>query len=86
MEELIAELGSAYCCAQLKISPQPREDHAEYIAGGFPDAFPFATKTLAYFSRIGSFYFLTARTYHLVRFHCNLILYSLTVLGKSGKV
>ena len=32
MEELIAELTSAYCCAELKISPQPREDHAQYIA------------------------------------------------------
>ena len=32
MEELIAELTSAYCCAQLSISPSPREDHAQYIA------------------------------------------------------
>lgn len=32
MEELIAELTSAYCCAQLSISPTPREDHAQYIA------------------------------------------------------
>lgn len=33
MEELIAELTAAYCCAQLKISPTPREDHAQYMAG-----------------------------------------------------
>jgi antirestriction protein ArdC len=32
MEELVAELTSAYCCAQLNISPIPREDHAQYIA------------------------------------------------------
>lgn len=30
-EELIAELGSAYACAQLNIEPSPREDHASYL-------------------------------------------------------
>jgi antirestriction protein ArdC len=32
MEELIAELGSAFLCADLKITPEVREDHASYIA------------------------------------------------------
>lgn len=32
MEELVAELGSAYLCAELGISQEPRADHAEYIA------------------------------------------------------
>lgn len=32
MEELVAELGSAFLCADLKISPEVREDHASYIA------------------------------------------------------
>jgi len=32
MEELVAELGSAFLSADLGISPQPREDHAGYIA------------------------------------------------------
>jgi len=32
MEELIAELGSAYLCALLGLSPEPRPDHAAYIA------------------------------------------------------
>lgn len=32
MEELVAELGAAYCCAKLGISTEPREDHAHYIA------------------------------------------------------
>ena len=31
MEELIAELGSAFLCARLGITPEPREDHAQYI-------------------------------------------------------
>ena len=31
-EELIAELGAAFLCADLELSMQPREDHAEYIA------------------------------------------------------
>jgi antirestriction protein ArdC len=30
-EELVAELGSAFICAQLGISPQPRLDHAQYL-------------------------------------------------------
>lgn len=31
-EELVAELGSAFLCADLGLSPEPREDHAPYIA------------------------------------------------------
>jgi antirestriction protein ArdC len=31
MEELVAELGAAFLCAELTVSPQPREDHAGYI-------------------------------------------------------
>lgn len=31
MEELIAELGSAFLCATLKVTPVPREDHAAYL-------------------------------------------------------
>ena len=31
VEELVAEIGSAFLCAALGISPQPREDHAAYI-------------------------------------------------------
>ena len=31
-EELIAELGSAFLCADLALTPEPREDHAAYIA------------------------------------------------------
>ena len=31
MEELIAELGSAFLCARLGITPEPRQDHAQYI-------------------------------------------------------
>ena len=30
-EELIAELGSAFLCAELGITPQPRIDHAQYL-------------------------------------------------------
>jgi antirestriction protein ArdC len=30
-EELIAELGAAFVCAQLGLSSEPREDHAQYI-------------------------------------------------------
>lgn len=33
MEELIAELGSAFLCANLGISSEPRADHANYLAG-----------------------------------------------------
>lgn len=32
MEELVAELGAAFLCARLGISPAPREDHARYLA------------------------------------------------------
>lgn len=32
MEELIAELGSAFLCADLQITPSARADHAQYIA------------------------------------------------------
>jgi antirestriction protein ArdC len=32
MEELVAELGSAFLSADLDLTPQPREDHAAYIA------------------------------------------------------
>ena len=31
-EELIAELGAAFCCVRLGITPEPRIDHAQYIA------------------------------------------------------
>ena len=31
MEELVAEIGSAFLCADLEITPEPREDHAAYI-------------------------------------------------------
>jgi antirestriction protein ArdC len=31
-EELVAELGSAFLCADLQITPEVREDHAAYIA------------------------------------------------------
>jgi antirestriction protein ArdC len=32
MEELVAELGSAFVCADLDLTPEPRPDHARYIA------------------------------------------------------
>ncbi|MBX9791040.1 MAG: ssDNA-binding domain-containing protein [Pirellulales bacterium] len=32
MEELVAELGSAFLCADLHITPEVRDDHASYIA------------------------------------------------------
>lgn len=32
MEELVAELGAAFLCSQLKITSTPRADHAGYIA------------------------------------------------------
>lgn len=32
MEELVAEIGSAYLCADLGITPETREDHAAYVA------------------------------------------------------
>jgi antirestriction protein ArdC len=31
-EELVAELGAAFLCADLAITPEPRDDHASYIA------------------------------------------------------
>jgi antirestriction protein ArdC len=31
MEELVAEIGSAFFCARLGISSSPREDHAQYL-------------------------------------------------------
>ncbi len=31
MEELVAELGAAFLCADLGITPQPRPDHASYV-------------------------------------------------------
>jgi antirestriction protein ArdC len=33
MEELVAELGAAFVCADLKLTLEPREDHAAHIAG-----------------------------------------------------
>jgi antirestriction protein ArdC len=32
MEELVAELGAAFVCAMLRISAEPRQDHAAYVA------------------------------------------------------
>lgn len=32
MEELVAELGAAFLCSDLGITPEPRADHACYIA------------------------------------------------------
>lgn len=32
MEELVAEMGAAFLCADLGITPETREDHASYIA------------------------------------------------------
>ena len=32
VEELVAELGSAFLCADLQLTPEIREDHASYIA------------------------------------------------------
>ena len=31
-EELVAELGAAFVCADLGIAPEPKEDHAGYLA------------------------------------------------------
>jgi len=31
MEELVAEIGSAFLCADLGLTPEPRADHADYI-------------------------------------------------------
>ena len=32
MEELVAELGAAFLCADLDLTLEPREDHAAYVA------------------------------------------------------
>jgi antirestriction protein ArdC len=32
MEELVAELGAAFLCADLSLTPEPREDHASYLS------------------------------------------------------
>jgi antirestriction protein ArdC len=32
MEELIAELGAAFLCADLRITGEPHADHAQYLA------------------------------------------------------
>jgi antirestriction protein ArdC len=32
MEELVAELGSAFLCADLELTPEVRDDHASYLA------------------------------------------------------
>ena len=31
LEEIVAELGAAFLCADLGLTPEPREDHAAYI-------------------------------------------------------
>ena len=31
MEELVAEIGAAFLCADLGLTPEPRDDHAAYI-------------------------------------------------------
>ena len=31
VEELVAELGAAFVCAQMGLSTEPRKDHAEYL-------------------------------------------------------
>ena len=31
MEELVAEIGAAFICADIGLSPEPRTDHADYI-------------------------------------------------------
>lgn len=32
MEELVAELGSAFLSVDLDLTPEPRDDHASYVA------------------------------------------------------
>lgn len=32
MEELVAELGAAFLCADLELTPEVRDDHASYVA------------------------------------------------------
>jgi antirestriction protein ArdC len=34
-EKLVAELGTTFLCIDLGITPEPREDHASYIANWF---------------------------------------------------
>ena len=34
MEELVAELGAAFVCADVALTPEVRDDHASYIACG----------------------------------------------------
>jgi len=31
MEELVAEIGAAFLCTDLEITPEPQKDHAAYI-------------------------------------------------------
>jgi antirestriction protein ArdC len=33
VEELVAEIGAAFLCADLELEPQIRDDHAPYLAG-----------------------------------------------------
>lgn len=33
VEELVAEIGAAFVCARIGIAPEPRADHAAYLAG-----------------------------------------------------
>ena len=37
MEELVAELGAAFLCADLRITDAPRTDHAQYLASWLAD-------------------------------------------------
>lgn len=52
-EELVAELGSAFLCAELGIAAEPRADHAAYLASWIkmlradPKAFPMAASKAA---------------------------------------
>lgn len=32
MEKLVAEFGAAFICADLDLTPEPREEHVSYIA------------------------------------------------------
>ena len=34
IEELVAELGAAFLCASLELTPEPREEHASYMRIG----------------------------------------------------
>jgi antirestriction protein ArdC len=38
MEELVAEIGAAFLCADLGITPETRDDHAAYIASWLKQA------------------------------------------------